>query len=175
MLFFFSSSQKSQLPSLCTWECYKQQVNYPRHPNHWSLVCKKWYGQCFGQYWCPMSHGCQCVKLDMVIPIYTTWYHTATTSCIGIVMFVFICEQLKNGDNTLFISPCWTQSWKKSQASQACLRNQLREIEEPFWDELTLNVSKLDYGSMSQLNNEWVWMVNRALVKQSQFLMRHYQ
>ena len=49
--------------------------------------------------------------------------------------------------------PLSVQSWEKSQALQARLRNQLREIEEPFWEEFTLN----------------------ELVKQPQLSMRNYQ
>ena len=36
------------------------------------------------------------------------------------------------------------QSWEKSQAPQARLRNQMRWIEEPFWDEFTHKMLQID-------------------------------
>ena len=68
------------------------------------------------------------------------------------------------------------QSWEKLQALQARLRNQLREIEEPFLDELSRIENVALWGNLMRLNDEASLselasiLIEAALISEASFM-----
>ena len=81
---------------------------------------------------------------------------TVGSSSVLAVLATFLDSGLNGGTLNFHEKFFGTRKfWEKSQARQARLRNQLREIEEPFLDE-ALVIANWDYGSKGQLNKfEW--------------------